>query len=33
MGFNPETRIRFDYSDIRRFFVSTEKEAVPAATR
>ncbi len=32
MGFNPETRIRYEYSDIRRFSVSTE-EAVPPATR
>jgi hypothetical protein len=32
MGFNPETRIRFEYSDIRRFSVSTE-EAVPPAAR
>jgi hypothetical protein len=32
MGFNPETRIHYEYSDIRRFSVSTE-EAVPQATR
>lgn len=32
LGFNPETRIRFEYSDIRRYSVSTE-EAVPPAPR
>ena len=32
MGFNPETRIRYEYSDIRRFSVSTQ-EAIPPATR
>ncbi|MGH9443026.1 MAG: hypothetical protein ACRD16_12220 [Thermoanaerobaculia bacterium] len=32
MGFNPESRVRFQYSNIRRFSVSTE-EALPPATK
>lgn len=31
MGFNPETKIRFEYSNIRRFSVSTEEAVPPAA--
>jgi hypothetical protein len=31
MGFNPETRVRFEYSNVRRFSVSTEDAVPPAA--
>lgn len=31
MGFNPATRVRFDYSNIRQFSVSTEEAVPPAA--
>lgn len=32
MGFNPESRVRFEYSNVRRFSVSTQ-EAVPPASK
>jgi hypothetical protein len=31
LGFNPDSATRFEYSDIRRFTVSTEEDALPAA--